>query len=88
MDLCIYNEILDLILITDKKLLHFKLSKSGQILRVDKTCFPRPGHISNTLPKVSKVDHMINYNYENSTQYNLPVQLVHNSTTVPTYTIT
>ena len=44
MDLCIYNEILDMILITDKKLLHFKLSKSGQMLRVDKTCFPRLGH--------------------------------------------
>ena len=39
--------------------------------------------ISYNLPKVSKVDHTIN-NYENSTQYNLPVQLVHNSTTVPT----
>ena len=45
MDLCIYDDILDTILITDKKLLHFKLSKSGQILHVDKTCFPRPGHI-------------------------------------------
>ena len=45
MDFCIYDDILDTIQITDKKLLHFKLSKSGQILRVDKTCFPRPGHI-------------------------------------------
>ena len=44
MDFCIYDDILDMIQITDKKLLHFKLSKSGQILRVDKTCFPRPGH--------------------------------------------
>ena len=26
-------------------LLHFKHSKSGQILHVDKTCFPRLGHI-------------------------------------------
>ena len=43
--------------------------------------------IFNILPKVSKVDHMTNYNYENSTQYNQPVQLVHNSTTVPTYNI-
>ena len=40
-----YDEILDTIQITDKKLLHFKLSKSGQILHVDKTCFPRPSHI-------------------------------------------
>ena len=45
MDVCIYDDILDTIQITDKKLLHFKLSKSGQILCVDKTNFPRPGHI-------------------------------------------
>ena len=45
MDFCIYDDILDTIQITDKKLLHFKLSKSGQILSVDKTGFPRPGHI-------------------------------------------
>ena len=44
MDFCIYDDILRTIQVTDKKLLHFKLSKSGQILRVDKTCFPRPGH--------------------------------------------
>ena len=44
-DFCIYDDILDMIQITDKKLLHFKVSKSGQILCVDKTCFPRPGHI-------------------------------------------
>ena len=44
-DFCIYDDILDTIQITDKTLLHFKLSKSGQILHVDKTCFPRPGHI-------------------------------------------
>ena len=30
--------------IRDKRLLHFKVSKSSQILRVDKTCFPKPGH--------------------------------------------
>ena len=41
-----YNDdIVDTILITDKKLLHFKLSKSGQILRIDMTSFPRPSHI-------------------------------------------
>ena len=40
MDICTYDDILDTIWITDKKLLHFKLSKSGQILRVDKTGFP------------------------------------------------
>ena len=31
--------------ITDKELLHFNLSKSGQNLRIDKTSFPRPSHI-------------------------------------------
>ena len=30
MDFCMYDDILDTILITDKKLLHFKLSKLGQ----------------------------------------------------------
>ena len=48
MDFCIillYDDILDTIWSTDKKILHFKLSKSGQILHVDKTCFPRPSHI-------------------------------------------
>ena len=45
-DFCINDDILDTILITDIKLLHFKLSKSGQILRVDKTGYPRPGHKS------------------------------------------
>ena len=44
MDLYIYDEILDMIQMRDKKLLHFKFSKSGHILRVDKTCFPRPSH--------------------------------------------
>ena len=44
MDFCIYGGTLAMIQITDRKLLHFKLSKSGQVLRVDKTCFPRPGH--------------------------------------------
>ena len=45
MDFCLYGDILRMIHITVKKLLQFKLSKSGQILRVDKTYFPRPGHI-------------------------------------------
>ena len=45
MDFCIYDDILGTIMVIDKRLLHFKLSKSGQILRVDKTYFPRPGHI-------------------------------------------
>ena len=40
-----YDDILDIITITDKKLLHFKLSKLGQILSADKTGFPRSGHI-------------------------------------------
>ena len=37
-----HDDIIDTIWITDKKLLHFKLSKSGKILRVDKTGFPSP----------------------------------------------
>ena len=45
MDLGIYDDILDAIQIADKKLLYFKPLKSGQILHVDKTCFPRPSHI-------------------------------------------
>ena len=45
MDFCIYDDVLHTIQNTDKTLLHFKLSKLGQILRVDKTCFPRPSHI-------------------------------------------
>ena len=47
MDLCIamYDDIVDTIVITDEKLLHFKLSRSGQILRIDKTSFPLPSHI-------------------------------------------
>ena len=45
MDFCMYGNTLAMIQITDKKLLHFKLSKSCQILCVDKTCFPRPSHI-------------------------------------------
>ena len=35
MDFCIYDDILDMMQISDKMLLLFKLSKSGQILRVD-----------------------------------------------------
>ena len=42
MDVCIYDNIFDAIRIANKKLLHFKLSKSGQIQHVDKTCFPWP----------------------------------------------
>ena len=49
MDVCIYDDILDAIRIADKKLLHFKLSKSGQILHVDKTSFPRPDHILSSI---------------------------------------
>ena len=39
-DFHIYDAILDTIQITDKKVLLFKLSKSCQILRADKTGFP------------------------------------------------
>ena len=45
MDFCIFDDISDTMWITDKKLLHFKPSKSGQILCVDNTGFPRPGHL-------------------------------------------
>ena len=44
MDVYIYDDITDIIRNTDKKLLHFKFSKSGQNFHVDKTGFPRPGH--------------------------------------------
>ena len=45
MDYCNYDDIVGTILITDLKLLHFKLSKSGQTLILGKTSFPRSGHI-------------------------------------------
>ena len=45
MDFRIYDNILDAIGITDRKSLNFKLSKSGQILHVDKIGFPRLSHI-------------------------------------------
>ena len=45
MDFCIYYDILDTIMITDKMLLHFKHSKLSQILHVDKTGFLSPGDI-------------------------------------------
>ena len=44
MDFCTYDDILDVIWITNKMLLHFKFSKSGQILHVHKTSFPRSSH--------------------------------------------
>ena len=44
-DFCIYDDIVDTIQIIEEKLLHFKLLKLGQMLRVVKTYFPRPGHI-------------------------------------------
>ena len=40
MDFCIYDDILDIIWIIVEKLLHFKLSISGQILHVHKIGFP------------------------------------------------
>ena len=45
MDYCISDDMLDTILITNKKLLHFKLSKLGEILHVGKTSFLRPSNI-------------------------------------------
>ena len=47
MNFWIYDDIVDITLITDKKLLHFKLSKLRQILHVDKTGFHRLCHIMN-----------------------------------------
>ena len=54
MDFCIHDDIFNMLHIANKKLLHFKLSKSGQILHVDKTCFPRPGHIYRNIFKYTK----------------------------------
>ena len=45
MDVCIHDNILDTIQIAAKKLLRFKLSKSGQTLHVDNTGFPMLDHI-------------------------------------------
>ena len=45
MDFCIHDDIVDTILVTVKKLLHFKLSKSGQILHIDETGFPGPSYV-------------------------------------------
>ena len=42
---CIHDDILHRIWITDKRLLHFRFTKSDQILCVDKIGFSRPGHI-------------------------------------------
>ena len=45
MELCIYDDVFDTIQISNEKLLHFKLSKSGQNLCVDKIAFSGPGHM-------------------------------------------
>ena len=42
MDFYIYGDSLDTIWITDKQLLYFKLSRSSQILCLDKTGFSSP----------------------------------------------
>ena len=42
---CTYDEICINLLSSQQELSSFKYSKFGQILRVDKTCFLRPGHI-------------------------------------------
>ena len=42
--LCIYDELCVKILFCQDEILHFKDRNLGQILRVDKTCFLRPGH--------------------------------------------
>ena len=49
MDFCPCDDILHTLWITNKKLLHFKLSKSGQILCIDKTGFPRLGYIHHNI---------------------------------------
>ena len=61
MDFCMYDDILDTILITDKKLLHFKLSKLGQILCVDKTGFRWPGQFQ-ILKKHPNITNIISVN--------------------------
>ena len=43
----VYDEILVTILSKDRKLLHFKVSKLGQIICINKTVFFRPSHIYN-----------------------------------------
>ena len=43
--LCLYQEICVKMLYCYDEILHFKDQNLGQILRVDKTCFLRPGHI-------------------------------------------
>ena len=48
MDFCICDNVLDTILIVIKKLLHFKLTKLGQILHVDKIGFSDP--VTNIYP--------------------------------------
>ena len=45
MDFCIYDDILDTTLIADEKFSYFKISKSSQILHVDKTGYPSPGQV-------------------------------------------
>ena len=52
MDFCTYDDILGTIWVTDKRLLHFKLSKSGQILQVDKTGFSRLSHIESNRSQI------------------------------------
>ena len=62
MAFCMYDDIFDTIRITDNQLLHFKFSKSGQILCVDKTSFSRPSHIYNSslLPQtISKLPNCV-----------------------------
>ena len=43
---CMYDEICVKIVCFQNELLHFEDWNFGQFLRVDKTCFLRPGHIS------------------------------------------
>ena len=46
LDFFTYDDVLDTIRITDKNLLHFKLSQLlGKVLYVDKASFSRPSHI-------------------------------------------
>ena len=42
---CLYQEMCVKMLCCQDEILHFKNQHLGQILRVDKTCFLRPGHI-------------------------------------------
>ena len=76
MDFCIYDDILDAIQITDKKSLNFN-SKSGQILHVDKSGFPRLGHIYTHVALIIDVRDVYNYIKSYNKIYYFWSQIIH-----------